>query len=276
VEQGGVVRQAPRRAAYMFLNVVAGGLLFSIVLLALWLHSAVESIARGREQELATRVVLKPIVGESQAQAFAERLESQHPGLDVAVIGPPEARALLALQEPWMKNLPEVEVASLPTTLEIRDPEAFSNPQRLMKLHEELRAAPETDFIVFNDFLFDRFATFVRSARGYAGGVLLVLAALSALVFVLFNFGISGVKGGSHGLGAAIVFIAVNATGAAVVGAAVWMTVRRSIEAAHGKAADPEFFPVALAALGLLILVVLLELKNVRIRRRRRMRIVRK
>ena len=161
---------APQRAVYMILNILIAGLLFSMVLVTLWLHIAVRALAEGREEELATRVVLKPIIAETQAQAFADRIKKKHPDLNVTLITPAEARTLLALQEPWMKNLSEVEVASLPTTIEIRDPKALSQPQRLTALQDELRQSPETDFLVFNDFLFERFALFLASARGYARG----------------------------------------------------------------------------------------------------------
>lgn len=274
--QPGPIRGAPRRAVYMVLNSVAGGLLLAVILMALWMHSAVESVARGREQELATRVVLKPIVSEGQARLFADRLKASFPDLDITVIGPAEARALLALQEPWMKELPEVQVASLPTTLEIRDPKAFAQPERLLKLHGELRSAQETDFVIFNDYLFERFAAFVRAARGYAGRVAFAMVAICVAVFIVFNFSVSGLKGGAHGPAAAIVFFTANFIGSAMIGVILFRSVRAWTESAYGVSAPLAAPMILLVATGGFVLIALLELKNVRIRRRRHLRVVRK
>lgn len=262
----------PRRIAYLALSAVTAALLLYIVLLAVWTRGLLEHLLDGRSRDLPTRVILKSSVSDEQARELADRIRTASPSLDIAVIGRSEARALLSLQEPWMKSLPDVEVAELPPLLEIRHPDAITSPGALLNMQEMLRAAPETDFIMFNDYMFDRLHTFAVAARGYGSTIVFGIAAACCALYIVFNLAAGGIKG-VHRIGTGIVLalaISLLACGAAYL---LLLATGHFAAREFGAAAPSRLGAILLAMAVAAVLIFLLELRRARtprIRVRRR------
>lgn len=176
-----------RSGGYLLDMLFAAGTVF-IVLLVLWARSGVEATVAARAGDLTARAVLRDDMTEIQARGLAEELEHEEPGLQVLIIGPEEARSRLALQESWMRHLPEVELPELPTILQIRHPRMLTDATEVAAFHFRLESRPEVQFVQFNSLGHEslvRFATQVRSiSNGIAGTVAVVMASL-LLIFAM-------------------------------------------------------------------------------------------
>jgi murein DD-endopeptidase MepM/ murein hydrolase activator NlpD len=262
----------PRRIAYILLAGLTAALLLYLVLLALWTRGLLESLLEGRSRDLATRVVLKSSVSDEQAQQFADRVRTQSPHLELTLIGRDEARTLLALQEPWMKNLPDVEIAELPAIVEIRHPDALTTSAALLNLHEWLRSQAETDFLVFNDYQYDRLYSFAAAARGYGSAIVFALSLACGVVYILFNLAAGALKG-VHRIATGLV-LALGVSVLACVTAFLLLIATQMFVAREFGASDPSRTETVLLAMGAaFVLILLLELRSARtprIRVRRR------
>jgi len=202
-----------RTAGYIAACSLAGALCVAIVLTAMWASQGLESAIRGRAADVVTRIALKPNVSEESARRLATRLREGTRGLEVTVIGEADARTLLALQEPWMKDLPEVQVGRLPVLLEVRHPARYDSPGRVRAFNSELEALPEADFVEFNSIGYEGMVGFVRNVRAYSRYIGALLVALSGALYVVASLG-AGARRARAGLGTAVAFaVAVTALG---------------------------------------------------------------
>ncbi|MCX7719532.1 MAG: hypothetical protein N2111_14175 [Candidatus Sumerlaeaceae bacterium] len=170
-------------------NGVLAGLFMACVFVALSISSTVQSALQDRAFDAPATIVLRESVTESDAQALANRLRTQTPGLRADVIGQVAARALLGLQEPWMQRLPDLELAPLPILIEVRHPRLLEKGFDVPAFLRELESLPETDFVAFNTTGLDRFVEFADAARAYGRGLargLAALGTLGALLLTLF------------------------------------------------------------------------------------------
>lgn len=181
-------------------------------------------VVDGGAGDVVTRVALKENVSDAAAQKLAERLKSETPGLKIDVIGEAEARTLLSLQEPWMKDLPTVEIGRLPTLLEIRHPARLESPATVMAFNQRLQQLPESDFIEFNATGYEGMVSMLRNVRSYAGLLAKFFCALAALGYAL-TAALPGGKG-APGLARGIARSAVVTTFGGVIGLFVhlWLT----------------------------------------------------
>ena len=74
-------------------------------------------------------------------------------------------RSLLALQEPWIAQMPDFEVTPLPILLEMRHPELLTKPLEVSQFVDALNQEPEVDFVAYNETAHDRL---VKLASGTA------------------------------------------------------------------------------------------------------------
>jgi hypothetical protein len=222
-----------------------------------------EFAIRGRAADVVTRVALRQDVSEESARKLAQRLRERTPGLEVTVIGEAEARTLLALQEPWMKELPEVQVGRLPVLIEVRHPARYDAPSRVRAFNEELAALPEADFIEFNSIGFEGMVFFVRNVRSYSGFVAALVAGLAVAAFVGACLG-AGARRPRAGLGTAVA--AGVATAALAYTGGLVLHLFTSAFASSRFYALPPLPPAALlkTAAGTLALCLLLELRFAR------------
>ncbi len=188
----------------------------TLALSALWVGAGVLHVVDGEAGDVVTRVALKENVSDAAAQKLATRLVSETPGLKIDVIGEAEARTLLSLQEPWMKDLPTVEIGRLPTLLEIRHPARLESPATVMAFNQSLQKLPECDFIEFNATGYEGMVSMLRNVRLYAGLLAKFFCVLAALGYALAA-GLPGGKG-APGLARGIARSAVVTTLGGVVG----------------------------------------------------------
>jgi hypothetical protein len=260
-----------QRILYVLLNSLALGFALFIVLLVLWARAGIESAISGRENDMAIRAVLKQDVKDAPTRAFVDRLAKETQGLDVALIGRAEARSLLALQEPWMKNLPEIDVGELPAMVEIHHPALLRSRKSVETFVDRLAREPEVEFVVFNATGYDKLIRFVAAVRSYARFIGGAIIAATAVLFVLLNIGCARLKG-THPVGTAFAFAA-GIAGPGILLAVVLFGVARLL-AAHrypgiGSPSVPQVVACALAAA---CFCLLLELKDARRRRVRKVR----
>lgn len=182
-----------------------------LIMTALAVRSGVETTLAARAGDLAARAVLRDDVTEEQARALADTLAREEPGLRTVVIGPAEARSRLALQENWMRHLPEVELAELPTILEVRHPSLLTEPDQVAAFYSRLENRPEVQFLQFNAIGYSTFVESTTQARRLAGRLSWSLIVTVAMLYTLFAIARrrrrsdgSGRSVISSGLGAAV------------------------------------------------------------------------
>lgn len=182
----------PRFILTTFLTV----LVVICMLLTLWVRQTADNIFSNRSDELVIRAVLKPNATEETANALFQRLSKETPGLRGEVIGPAAGRALLSLQEPWIAQLPDVEIDPLPILIEMHHPQLIVAPDEVEAFNEKLRTDPLVEFVAFNQTGHTRLVELLNNSRGLVYHVtnwlLPILVLLAAAVQALGNLGLSG------------------------------------------------------------------------------------
>ena len=175
--------------------VAVGSLCLFLVFTGVWARISVDTLVRGRVADITPRIALKTAVGDEQGAKIAARMQRETPGLRVTVVTRAEAEALLALQEPWMKTLPQIEIGKLPVMLTIQHPALLDSPETIMTFLEKAAQMPETDFVIFNTNGYDQFVRAAQNARAYARlfARLLVIVALAS--FIVIHTALSGRRG---------------------------------------------------------------------------------
>lgn len=211
--------------AYIALNGFFAGLALFVALLIFWARGGIEAVIRDRLSDIVTLAVLRPEVDDVRARSLAARVEKETPGVKASAMGSAEARELMAIQEPWMKNLPDIEIPVLPAIIEMRHPDLIMLPSGLEKFHDELSRMPETDYLIFNEQGHEVFRAFVFSARAYASliGVAL-LAAISAGLVMFHSVWARGKPG--HGAFMAVFLAIAETVIAAAAGWVIFQCVR--------------------------------------------------
>ena len=185
-----------------------------IIFFSLWGQNAVKSFLASRSGELSIHAALKPGMDELKGEELASRLRAQNSGIDIRVVGAAEGRSLLALQEPWVSSLPDVEVSELPVLLEIKHPDLIQQPASVEQFIKMLNDQPEVDFVAFNQVGQDRLVAFAGELTASISHICKWAVILAALISVLqFAFTITGSLKQSAGAAA---------TRAVIVGVAGW------------------------------------------------------
>jgi hypothetical protein len=254
--------------AYLLLNIIVASLAMAAVLLVLWTRSIALYAYQTRGSDLAARAVLKPGVSEDQARRLADKLSAAVQGLSVNIISPAEGRALLALQEPWMSELPEIQVGRLPVVLEIRHPKLLTSAAETLDFNTKLEQYPEVDFVMFNSLGYEELVRFGTNLRSFSGWVCGALISLIALVFIVFNFTASGLRS-TISLPVAILNTLVITGASGAIAVAVLTGISRVVSTRVSQLPQPGVpgLPVLLAVFAAILFV--LEIKNVRLHARR-------
>lgn len=180
-------QQETRRPRFLWLAVVPDILALATTLLILVtigrLNNGIAPLLRQHGEKFATHAVMAAGVSEGQAISTAEHLQALLPGLQAHVIGEAEARGLLALQEPWVRNLPEMELSRLPLMIELRHPKLLEEPNLQDRIEEALAESPDVEFSIFNTTGFENMLEFSGEVNWYrfwlirliGGGILLLL-----------------------------------------------------------------------------------------------------
>ncbi len=174
-------------------------------LVALSGQAAVDRALQAQSEEVVVRAVLRYDVAAADAEALAASLIREEPGLKVAVVGPEEGRARLALQEDWMRNLPEVELVELPSILEARHPQAVALPDLIAGFRGRLEQRPEVQFVEFNTLGYDALVRLAQSAGRAAFWIAGAVTAGVALLYLIVASVLAARRGSRVRKGAATV-----------------------------------------------------------------------
>jgi hypothetical protein len=244
--------------AYVAWLAVAVALVFSVTVLLISERRSVEDAIAGWGRQMPIIAVLHEDLSEAQGRALAEKIRAAAPGAECTLISPREGRSLLALQEPWLRRLPETMIGDLPPIIEIRHPALFRSSSELDAFLASLQALREVDFVVFNSVGHDRVIEALSVARRHADVLLAVVGC--SLVIMLVSFQHQMIRRrGRRALGPAVGLALMSAVvGCAVGGAIVWAV---SLWALRAAAQQPLMIH-ALSAVALAALVVLVEITH--------------
>lgn len=160
------------------------GLIF-IALVVLWLRQTSTSVYTQGADALTIRAVLRMDVDTQKAEEFSARLRAKLPDAEIEIITEAAGRSLLALQEPWIAEMPDFEVTPLPALIEIKHPELLTNPAAVVTFIEQLRNEPEVDFVAYNETAHGRLSKLAESTsqlQNHTARWLLAALALAGLM----------------------------------------------------------------------------------------------
>lgn len=150
----------------MVLAAVGATALGVLGLLFLWISQAATQVSRQGAENLTIRAVLRADVDGAGAEIVAGRIRQQVPQADLEVITETMGRALMALQEPWIAQMPDFEVTPLPNLVEIHHPDLLTNPARVQQFVKDLQEQPEVDFVAYNEAAHNRLLKLAGSIDG--------------------------------------------------------------------------------------------------------------
>jgi cell division protein FtsX len=171
-------------------TIALSALLF-VSFVVLWLGQASRSVFTEGADSLAIRAVLRADVNNVGAELLAQRIREKVPDVKLEVITETIGRSLLALQEPWIAQMPDFEVTPLPVLIEIRHPLLLTNPAAVQKFVEELGQEPEVDFVAYNETAHNRLvklAGAVGGLKGHTSRWMLSALALAGMAVMVILF----------------------------------------------------------------------------------------
>lgn len=144
-------------------SIGAAALIFA-VLVVLWLGQASRGIFENGASAVTIRAVLRADVDNAGATELARRLRDRLPDAHIEVITERMGRSLMALQEPWIAQMPDFEVTPLPILVEIQHPELLTKPSAVTDLVDDLKNEPDVDFVAYNETAHNRLVNVAGSA----------------------------------------------------------------------------------------------------------------
>lgn len=222
----------PSRLPALALAAVGAAALGLVGLIFFWMSDAAMQISAQGADNLTIRAVLRADVDGTGAEILAGRIRQQIPSGELEVITETQGRALLALQEPWIAQMPDFEVTPLPNLVEIQHPDLLTNPARVQQFVKELQEEPEVDFVAYNEAAHNRLLKLASSIDGVRkhslrwvwGGLMLAGGAL----FLFLGWHLPGGSYAADALAAAAVWLV-----AAILAAAVFQMWEGPLEAAQ-------------------------------------------
>jgi hypothetical protein len=246
-------------------NILAWAAALSAVFVLLWARNGIESVVAARAEDMEIRAVLKVSTPDSDARAFADRVTRKSPGIHATLIGRTEARALLSLQETWMKNLPEVNIGTLPAIVEIRHPALLTSPGEISRFLEDTGREPEVDFVMFNSIGYDSMLEFLAALRRHAWFVIAAVGAACVLLAAGCNLLASRWKG-RHGFLPAVMLAALHAGAGGTVALVAMRAASGFVMRGHDTIPRLPWGDAGSAVLAAFVICLVLELKDVRLR----------
>lgn len=136
--------------------IVSGTALLFVVFMLLWAGQTSQRVYEQGANALTLRGVLRTNVSPEEAEKLATRLRAEVPGLQVELVSEEMGRAMLALQEPWIAEMPDFEVTPLPIILEMHHPHLLTRSHEVAAFAEKLDKDPAVDFVAYNETAHDR------------------------------------------------------------------------------------------------------------------------
>jgi len=167
------------------LSVLSASLLVFVALVVLWLGQTSNRVYTRGADALVIRAVLRMNTDAVATENLAGRIRQKVPDIELEIINESMGRSLLALQEPWIAQMPDFEVTPLPTLLEMRHPALLTHPEQITQFVKELGDEPEVDFVAYNETAHDQL-TKLAAATGTIQGhtIKWILAALALAGFM--------------------------------------------------------------------------------------------
>lgn len=244
--------------SYFAWIVLAAASVYFVVVLAFAERRNLETAVADWGRRMPIIAVLREDVAEERAKQLAERIRGEVAGLDVTLVGRREARSMLALQEPWLRQLPEMLVGELPVIIEFRHPALFVAPRELDSFIAYVRSQPEVDFVVFNSLGHDEVVEALSTARRHANALLVAISAVSFNLLLIVQHQLIQ-RRKKLWLSQAFVLAVVGGTLASILGfVALWGTIRWGFHS-NFVAVTGKGLPF-LACLAVAILLILGEL----------------
>ncbi len=137
-------------------------------------------------RQMPILAVLRDEIDDAAARRLADQLTSEVVGIECTMIDRRQATSLLALQEPWMRQLPDMLVCDLPTLREIRKPALFHSSQQLDEFLAMLQSQREVDFVIFNAVGHERVVDALILTRRHADTLL--ICGSSGILLLFFGY----------------------------------------------------------------------------------------
>ncbi len=215
------------RPDYSYAAIIAAflcvaGLLF-VALTVLWLGQTSQRVSQQGAEALTIRAVLRADTDDVTAELLAVEIRGHVPEVTIEVINEAMGRSLLALQEPWIAEMPDFEVTPLPILLEIQHPKLLTNPEEVARFVEDLEKNPAVDFVAYNETAHNRLSKYASASRQIEKHAVRWMLAAIALVALAALFACSRLAGKLSFMGEVIsaVTVWITAWGAA------WFTYRQ-------------------------------------------------
>jgi len=167
------------------LSVLCTALLVFVALVVLWLGQTSTRVYTRGADALVIRAVLRMNTDPVATENLAGRIRQKVPDIELEIINESMGRSLLALQEPWIAQMPDFEVTPLPTLIEMRHPALLTHPEQITQFVKELGDEPEVDFVAYNETAHDQLTKLAAAAGTIQGHTIKwILAALALTGFM--------------------------------------------------------------------------------------------
>lgn len=175
------------RAGRLLADILVLAVLIHLMFVTDWLSRGVQQLAQRRAgAALVMHGVVRAGIKEEAAALLASKCEQQGTGISARVIGEAEARGMLALQESWMSELPNVEISRLPTLLEVRIAANGIHSATVRAFRDWLSRQSEIEFVEFNDTGLEDLLSFTTNVEWYAQKLRDWFVVLAAIAIVLY------------------------------------------------------------------------------------------
>lgn len=185
------VRPVGRLRGWLPAVLCGAGLIF-IALITLWLRQTTNHVYANGASAITIRAVLRTNAEPDAIDAFTMRLRAKIPDAEIDVIDEAQGRSLLALQEPWIADMPDFEIAPLPTLIEIKHPQLLTNPLSVAAFVTELKGEPLVDFVAYNETAHDKMVKLAEATGSIQGHTVrwILIALVIAGISTQIAFGI--------------------------------------------------------------------------------------
>lgn len=192
-----------------------------VALVLLWVGQASNRVYSQGADALTIRAVMRANVTRADAEKLARRIGDRIPAMDVNLVDEAMGRSLLALQEPWIAQMPDFEVTPLPILLEMRHPDLLRRPLEVSRFVEDLKHEPEVDFVAYNETAHDRLVKLAGSTADIESHTLRWVLSMLGLAAFTAQFAFSRLRNSRSVLGAGI-FAGVTWLGGLLLGTGVF------------------------------------------------------
>ena len=177
----------------MCLDVVLIAAASLLLFVTAWLRLGISEITDHYSSKISAQIVFQSGLGKTKPAQFVSDFNVKYPEFSFRLISEAELRGMLALQDPWMTNLPQVSLASFPDIAEmVAGNEAWEGPNWSAAV-ESLRTETGVDYVIFDDARVEAVQEIRANVEWYSRTVAFTLAAIAG-VLILISAGSSAAR----------------------------------------------------------------------------------